>query len=104
MNSTWLGGVAGITVIGVASVFAHCMWRRDAHRAVVEWCAANCVAIDHSTFEFYMGRPARVIVAGTQGEERYWFKLTLSSGLFNLPSSVFRVWGKVALQDRFRIE
>ena len=101
MNAPWLEQVAGIILIGVASVFVNRLWRRDAHRAVVEWCAANSVAMDETTFEFHTGRPAHVSVVGTQGEERYWFRFALHSSLFSLPSSVFQVWGKVVLQERY---
>ena len=93
-----------IIVMGVILVLAHLFWRRDAKRAVLEWCAENSIAMDETTFEFTMGRPARVGVAGTQGEERYWFMFTLHGGFFSLPSSVFQAWGRVVLQDRYLID
>lgn len=104
MNAPSLDLVAWVIVLGVVVVFCNRLWRRDAKRAVVDWCAEHSVDMDETTFTFRMGRPGHVSVVGTQGEERYLFRFSLHSGLFRLPSSVFRVWGKVVLQDRARID
>jgi hypothetical protein len=103
MNALWLNAVAWIIFMVVIVVSCNWLWRRDAQRAVVEWCAANCVAMDDATLEFNMGRPAHASVVGTQGGERYLFVFTLHSGLLSLPKSLFRVWGKVVLRDRTQV-
>jgi len=103
MNASWFNAVAWITVVVVVVVSCNRLWHRDAQRAIVEWCAENGVAMDDTTFEFSMGRPAHVSVVGTHEAERYMYKFTLHSGVLSLPKSFLRVWGKVVLRDRVQI-
>jgi len=104
MNPPSLDLVLWIFFVGVVVAFCNWLWRRDGKRAIIEWCASNSVNMDETTFEFTMGRPARVSVVGRQEEQCYLFVFHLYSGLFSLPRSVFQVWGKVVLQNRARIE
>ena len=86
-----------------AAYFAcHRFWKRDAQRIALEWCVEHHVKHDNTyPIEFYMGGPAHVGLAGVQDGILYWYRFRLYSSLLNLPPSIFRVWGKVVLENKF---
>lgn len=97
----FLDKIPSIALMVAIYFIGHNAWKKSALKEVEHWCKENNLEIypNHSAV-FKMGRPAHVEQLVLENGCIYLCDFALYGGIFALPQSFTRTWGKVRLVSK----